>query len=291
MQSTRCLLGRVELEAQGEIGEMESLTLNDGGRLPVLGLGTWQMGGGRSRDYSRDDEMAAIVRDAIAMGYTHIDTAEMYGVGHCEELVGRAMQDFAREDIFLTTKVLADNVRYDDLLRALDGSLERLQTEYADMYLIHWPNPSVPLEETFRALNRVVAEGRVKRVGVSNFDVALFREAEELCETPVVTNQVRYNLYTREPEENGLLRYCQENNVVLTAYCPLKDGVMQNETVQAVARKHGASAAQVAIRWLTRQPQVVTIPMSTNRDHLRQNMEALTLALDEEDVQRLDASG
>ncbi len=270
---------------------METLALKDGGRLPVLGLGTWQMGGGRSRDYSRDDEMVAIIRDAIAMGYTHIDTAEMYGVGHCEELVGRAMQDFARGEILLTTKVLADNVRYDDLLRALDGSLERLQTEYADMYLIHWPNPSVPLEESFRALNRVVAEGRVKRVGVSNFDVALQREAEALCETPVVTNQVRYNLYTREPEENGLLRYCQENNVVLTAYCPLKDGVMQNETVQAVARKHGASAAQVAIRWLTRQPQVVTIPMSTNRDHLRQNMEALTLALDEEDVQRLDAIG
>lgn len=270
---------------------MESLKLNDGGSLPVLGLGTWQMGGGRSRDYSRDEEMAAIIHDAIEMGYTHIDTAEMYGVGHCEELVGRAMQEFAREDIFLTTKVLADNVRYDDLLRALDGSLERLQTEYADMYLIHWPNPNVPLAESFRALNRVVAEGRVKRVGVSNFDVALLREAEALCETPVVTNQVRYNLYTREPEEDGLLRYCQENSVVLTAYCPLKDGVMQNETVQAVARKHGASAAQVAIRWLTRQPQVVTIPMSTNRDHLRQNMEALTLALDEEDVQRLDAIG
>ena len=267
---------------------METLTLNDGGRLPVLGLGTWQMGGGRSRDYSRDDEMVAIIRDAIAMGYTHIDTAEMYGVGHCEELVGRAMQEFAREEIFLTTKVLADNLRYDDLLRALDRSLEHLQTEYADMYLIHWPNPNVPLEETFRALNRVAADGRVKRIGVSNFDVPLLREAQELCETPVVTNQVRYNLYSREPEENGLLRYCQENNVVLTAYCPLKDGVMQDGTVQAVARKHGATAAHVAIRWLTRQQQVVTIPMSTNRDHLRQNIEALTLALDDEDVQRLN---
>jgi diketogulonate reductase-like aldo/keto reductase len=198
------------------------------------------------------------------------------------------MQDFAREEIFLTTKVLADNVRYDDLLRALDRSLEHLQTDHADLYLIHWPNPDVPLEESFRALNRVVAEGRVKRIGVSNFDVALLREAQELCETPVVTNQVRYNLYTRAPEQDGLLRYCQENNIVLTAYSPLKDGVMQNETVQAVARKHGATAAQVAIRWLTRQPQVVTIPMSTNRDHLRQNLEALALALDEEDVQRLN---
>lgn len=267
---------------------MESLVLNDGGRLPVLGLGTWEMGGGRSSDYSRDNEMIALIRDAIEMGYTHIDTAEMYGVGHCEELVGRAMQNFAREDIFLTTKVLPDNLRHDDLLRALDGSLERLQTDYADLYLIHWPNPDVSLEESFKALNRVAADGKVKRVGVSNFDVPLLRRAQELCATPVVTNQVRYNLHTRSPERNGLLGYCQENGIVLTAYSPLKDGVMQNETVQAVARKHNTTGAQVALRWLTRQPQVVTIPMSTDRAHMQQNLDALTLALDEEDVQRLN---
>ena len=131
-------------------------------------------------------------------------------------------RSFAREEIFLTTKVLPDNVRHDDLLRALDGSLERLQTDYVDLYLIHSPNPDVALEESFKALNRVAAEGRVKRVGVSNFDVPLLRQAQELCETPVVTNQVRYNLYTRAPEQDGLLRYCQENNIVLTAYSPLE---------------------------------------------------------------------
>jgi len=219
---------------------MENVTLNDGGRLPVLGLGTWEMGGGRSPDSSQDAEMTALIRDAIEMGYTHIDTAEMYGVGHCEELVGRALQEFDRDEIFLTTKVLPDNLRHDDLLRALDGSLKRLQTDYADLYLIHWPNPDVPLEESFAALNKAAADGRVKRVGVSNFDPPLLRRAQALCATPVVTDQVRYNLHTRKPEENGLLRYCQEKNIILTAYSPLKDGVMQNETVQAVARKHGA---------------------------------------------------
>jgi diketogulonate reductase-like aldo/keto reductase len=267
---------------------METLILNDSGRLPVIGLGTWAMGGDRRPDHSRDDEMTALIQDAIEMGYTHIDTAEMYGAGHCEDLVGRALQNFAREDIFVTTKVLPDNLRHDDLLRALDGSLQRLQTDYADLYLIHWPDPDVPLEESFRALNRAAADGRIRRVGVSNFELPLLRRAQALCATPIVTDQVRYNLHTRAPEQSGLLRYCQENNIVLTAYSPLKDGVMGNETVQSVARKHGATAAQVALRWLTRQPQVVTIPMSSDRAHLRQNLEALTLTLDEEDVQRLD---
>ena len=267
---------------------MDNLILNDGGRMPVLGLGTWQMGGGRSADHSQDDETTALIRDAIEMGYTHIDTAELYGAGHSEDLVGRALQSYARDGIFLTTKVWGTNLAHDDLLRALDGSLRRLQTDYADLYLIHHPSDDVPLEETFAALNRAVADGRVKRVGVSNFEVPLLRRAQALCATPVVTDQVRYNLHEREPQQNGLLRYCQENGIVLTAYSPLKDGVLQNETVQSIARKHGATPAQVALRWLTRQSQVVTIPMSMNRAHLRQNVEALTLALDEEDAQRLD---
>ena len=267
---------------------METLTLNDGGRLPAVGLGTWDIGGGRTSDHSRDDEMTALIRDAIEMGYTHIDTAEMYGAGHCEDLVGRALQDFNRDEIFVTTKVLPDNLRYDDLLRALDGSLKRLQTDYADLYLIHWPDPDVPLEESFRALNRAVADGRIRRVGVSNFEVPLLRQAQELCATPVVNDQVRYNLHTRAPEQNGLLRYCQENDVVLTAYSPLKDGVLQNGTIQAVASKHGATAAQVAIRWLTLKPNVVTIPKSSKRTRLRENLEALQLELDEDDVRRLN---
>jgi len=270
---------------------MENLLLNDGGTLPLLGLGTWQMGGGSSADYSQDNETVALIQDAIDMGYTHIDTAEMYGAGHSEELVGRALHAFPRSEIFLTTKVWWTNLAYDDLLRAVDGSLQRLQTDFVDLYLIHRANHDIPLEETLRALNRVVTEGKVKRVGVSNFDVPLLQRAQTLCQTPVVTNQVRYNLHARQPQQNGLLHYCQENDIVLTAYSPLKDDVLHNATVQAIAQKHRATPAQVALRWLIRQPWVVTIPMSSNRAHLRQNLETFSLTLDEEDLQRLSESG
>ncbi len=269
---------------------MENLVFSDGSPFPVIGLGTWQMGGRYSADHSRDRETVRLIQDALAMGYTHIDTAEMYGAGHAEELVGQALSRSARDRVFLTTKVWHTNLRRDSVLRSLEGSLHRLQVDCVDLYLIHWPNEAVPLQETFAALNRAVADGQIRRVGVSNFDVKLLQRAQDLCATPIVNNQVRFNLHERSPETSGLLRYCQENHIILTAYCPLKDGVLHNPTVQAIARKHGASAAQVALRWLTRQPMVAAIPMSTNREHLRQNLETHSLELDADDVRQLNDS-
>ncbi len=268
---------------------MEKLVFKDGGLFPVIGLGTWQMGGRYDADFANDTEVVSLIRDALAMGYTHIDTAEMYGAGHTEELVGQALSEYSQNDVFLTTKVWQTNLRYDSVLRSLEGSLCRLQRDYVDLYLIHWPSEAVPLEETFEALNLAVTEGKIRRVGVSNFDVPLLQRAQELCATPIVNNQVRFNLHERAPETTDLLHYCQKNNIVLTAYCPLKDGVLSNSTVLTIARKHGVSPAQVALRWLTRQPLVATIPMSTNREHLRQNLETNSLDLDEDDVRQLDS--
>lgn len=268
---------------------MQYETLPDGSQIPVLGLGTWPMGGGTSADYSRDEEYVALIQQAIEMGYTHIDTAESYGDNHTEELVGRAIQGFDRSDLFITTKVSPEHLHYKDVLKSLEGSLKRLDTDYVDLYLIHWPNDSIPLSDTFRALNQVVADGRVKRVGVSNFDVDLLQEARELAETPIATDQVRYNLLDQKPRQNGLLAYCQQNAIPLTAYSPLKGGVLNHATVVDIAQKHQCTPAQVALNWLVRQPQVITIAMSSDEDHLQQNLEALSLALSEEDVQRLNA--
>ena len=268
---------------------MEDIMLEDGGSFPAIGLGTWQMGGRHSADSSRDAEMTSLIRDALDMGYRHIDTAEMYGAGHAEQLVGQALAGRPREGIFLTTKVWNTNLRRRDLLQSLDASLRRLQVDHVDLYLIHWPNDEVPLEETFDALNLAVAQGKALRVGVSNFDLPLLQRARQLCATPIATNQVRFNLHTRNPEQSGLLRYCQQHRIAVTAYSPLKDGVLSLPSVQAVARKHDASPAQVALHWLIRKPWVAAIPMSTNRLHLRQNLDADRLELDEEDLNRLDA--
>ena len=270
---------------------MDNLVLNDGGLFPVIGLGTWQMGGRYSADFSRDKETVSLIRDALEMGYMHIDTAEMYGAGHTEELVGQALSRGSRNEIFLTTKVWHTNLNYESLLQSLEGSLQRLQVDYVDLYLVHWPNAEIPLAETFEALNLAVADNKIRRVGVSNFDVSLLQRAQGLCATPIVTNQIRFNLHERHPEISGLLRFCQENHIVLTAYSPLKDGVLNNPTVRSIAKKHGSTAAQVALRWLTRQPLVAAIPTSSNREHLRQNFETQNLELDEDDVRQLDAIG
>jgi diketogulonate reductase-like aldo/keto reductase len=267
---------------------MQYETLPDGSQIPVLGLGTWQMGGGSQPDYSRDDETVQIIVQAVEMGYTHIDTAEAYGRNHCEELVGRAMKEFNRDELFITTKISPEHLHYEDVHKAIQGSLKRLDTDYVDLYLIHWPNDKIPLEETFRALNEIMADGRVRRVGVSNFSVSQMRHSMELCETPLATNQVRYNLLDREPVRSGLLEFCQRNDIPLTAYSPLKSGVLEHPIVQEIAQRHDCTPGQVALYWLTRQPRVITIPMSQNLDHLRQNMEALSLDLSADEITELD---
>ncbi len=264
-------------------------TLYDGTEVPVIGLGTWRIGGGMSADYSRDDYYVDVIQTAIEMGYTHIDTAEMYGSGHTEELVGQAIAPFDRHELFITTKVWSSNLRYADVLDAFEGSLRRLGTDYVDLYLIHWPNSSIPLEETFRALNELVAGDRARYVGVSNFSLEQLKRAEQLSDVPIATNQVEYHVLTRRPRRNGVLTYCQDNDILLTAYEPLGKGrVLNNRELQHLAEKYDATPAQVAINWLVRQPKVITIPKSDKVNHLQQNLEAVDLELAAEDVTKLN---
>lgn len=264
--------------------------LHDGGMIPVLGLGTWRMGGDMTPSYAHDRRELEGIKTALELGYTHIDTAEIYGSGHAEELIGQAIRGGDRSRLFLTSKVWSANLRYQDVLQALEGSLRRLGVSYLDMYLIHWPNPSIPLEDTFRALNELVAQGKVRYIGVSNFDLEQLKQAKALAQVPLATNQVHYSLLHREPERNDLLSYCQDNGILLTAYRPLEKGeVIDHPVVREIAHQRQATPAQVAIKWLIDKPKVITIPKAVSRQHLEENLGALSVELTAADLARLDA--
>jgi diketogulonate reductase-like aldo/keto reductase len=271
------------------MAEAKFENLPGSGKIPLLGLGTWGMGGGVSPNYSQDDKVIHAIKYALELGYTHIDTAEIYTSGHMEELVGQAIRGHQREKLFITTKVKPANLRYQDVLDSFAGSLKRLRTDYVDLYLIHWPNSSIPLEDSFRALNQLVDRGQVRHLGVSNFNLSQLKEAGDLSETAIVTNQVPYSVFERQYVRNGVLGYCQQNEIVVTAYTPIEKGrVAQDSEIRQIADKHGATPVQIALNWLIRQPKVIAIPMSMDEKHLEENLGALDIELSEEDAQRLD---
>ena len=261
-------------------------------KIPIIGLGTWNIGGGMVPDYSSDGEEVEAIQNAIRMGYTHIDTAQMYGAGHTEELVGRAIRHFKRHELFITTKVWSTHLREPDVLREVEASLRRLGLSYIDLLLIHWPNKAISLEETFRAFNRLISDGTVRYVGVSNFSVVQLEEAKRHSEVPIATNQVEYNLLHREPELNGVLSYCQESSILLTAYEPLgKGSILQHKGLKVLADRYSVTVAQLAIAWLLQKPKVITIPKSTKEAHLRENLEVLNIALPPQAFDDMNALG
>ncbi|MEZ4591288.1 MAG: aldo/keto reductase [Chloroflexota bacterium] len=267
---------------------MRTVTLFDGTQLPVMGLGTWAMGGRSRPDPSQDERALKAIRTALEIGYTHIDTAEMYASGHTEELVGQAIRGFDRSKLFITSKVMPPNLSYKRTLASLDGSLQRLGIEQIDLYLIHWRDHT-PLRETFRALNEAVRAGKIRYLGVSSFDLDDMKEAQELSETPIVTNQIPYSLATRSYVKNGVIPYCQANNIVVTAYSPVEEGQLRVQTVLAeIAAAHNATPYQIALAWLVQQPWVITIPMSHNPVHLQQNWDAASITLTPDEMARLE---
>lgn len=256
--------------------------------LPKIGFGTWQIGGGSSANPKLDGASLTAIRAALEIGYTHFDTAEMYGAGHAEELLGQAIRELRvnRESLFITSKVLPSHLQYEQVLRACENSLRRLQQmDYIDLYLIHWPQMGMRLEDTFRALNKLVRDGKVKHLGVSNFNLKLLKESQSFSETPILTNQVPYSLSDRSYVKNGVLEYCRQNDVLLTAYEPLDKGNLRaTHALDAVARTHRATIFQIALAWLIHQPCVITIPMSLNPQHIRENFDAADIELSDEEM-------
>ncbi|MGZ5062117.1 MAG: aldo/keto reductase [Usitatibacter sp.] len=242
--------------------------------MPRLGMGTWHMGESPAR-HARE---VAVLRLGLELGMNLIDTAEMYGEGGAESAVGEAVRG-RREGVFIVSKFYPHHASRAKLRAACAASLRQLGIERLDLYLLHWRGP-VPLEETVATLEELVAEGRIARWGVSNFDVA---DLEDLVAVPgganVAANQVLYNLARRGPEFD-LLPWCARHGVRVMAYSPLDEGsLVRHPAVDAVARELGATPAQVAVAWTLRDPLVVSIPKAASPEHMRENRAALDLVL------------
>lgn len=261
---------------------MKTVTLSDETIVPALGQGTWKMGEGE-RD--RKDEVAAL-RLGIDLGMTLIDTAEIYGEGAAEEVVAEAIED-RRERVFLVTKVSPQNATRIGLPRACARSLRRLRTEVIDLYLLHWRGRT-PLEETVEAFEKLRAEGKILRWGVSNFDVA---DLEELDQSAHPADQVLYHLEARGIEFD-LLPWCLAHGLPVMAYSPLGQGgeLLRDPTLARIARRHDATPAQIALAWVLRQPQVIAIPKAGDPAHVRANAVARELRLTEQDLSELDSA-
>lgn len=259
-------------------------------QIPKIGFGTWTIGGQHTADLTCDEQSLFALRSALDVGYTHFDTAEMYAAGHAEELLGKAIreQGLPREALFITSKVSASHLKYEEVLSCCENSLRRLGMDTLDLYLIHWPKLGMKLEEAFRALNKLVQMGKVRHLGVSNFNLKLLKQAVALSETPLLTNQVSYSIPDRAYEKNGVLEYCQQNNILLTAYTPVKRrNIKSNKTIQAIAQARGVTPQQIALAWLTTQPRVIAIPMSLNPAHQAENLQAADIVLSAEEMGQL----
>jgi diketogulonate reductase-like aldo/keto reductase len=259
-------------------------------KMPKVGFGTWSIGGREAPDARQDAKSLAALRSALMLGYTHFDTAEMYAGGHCEELLGRAIRKSGidRSSLIITSKVSAENLSTQRVVEACAASLTRLQTDYIDLYLIHWPNRSIPLSETLEGLNHLRRTGKVRHLGVSNFDLALLKRAEALSESPLLTNQVPLSIFERGYVVSGVLEHCQSKGILVTAYSPVKHRQLPTDpSVAKLAAERNLTPVQVALAWVCSQPGVITIPMSTDPLHQRDNLDAADVILTAEEMRRL----
>ena len=265
--------------------------LKSGFEMPVYGLGTWQMGGREVRNPENDDEAdIQAIKSAIDLGITHIDTAESYADGYTETLIGRAIKDYDRSKLFIVSKVKEINLHYDDVINSAQASLKRLGINYLDLYLIHMPSLTIPIDETMKAMDFLKSEGLIKNIGVSNFNVEEFEKAQSFTKNKIVANQLHLNLKYREAERRGLLDYCQKNDVMFIAWRPLQKGVLlleKENILDEMAKKYHKTPSQIAINWLISQENVVTLSKTRNVEHLKDNLGALDFGMEKYDIERL----
>ncbi len=262
--------------------------LPSGRPIPVLGQGTWGMGDDPSR---RASEIAAL-RLGLDLGMNLIDTAEMYGEGGAEEIVGEAIAE-GREDVFVVSKVYPHNATRSGAIKACERSLRRLKTDYIDLYLLHWRG-DVPLAETVEAFQQLRETGKILEHGVSNFDLVDMEEWIAVAGgDEVATNQVLYNLMHRGIEWD-LIPWSRERQIPIMAYSPVahktdeQKRMFNDRTIKLIAAEHGATPAQIALAWVLREPDLIAIPKASRPEHIRQNRAAFDIQLTDDDLEKLD---
>ncbi|MCD1125229.1 aldo/keto reductase [Jinshanibacter sp. LJY008] len=264
---------------------MRYITLPSGDDVPVFGQGTWFMGE-RGSDIQREVQT---LRQGIERGLSLIDTAEMYADGGAERVVGAAIKG-CRDDVFLVSKVLPGNASAQGTIAACEGSLKRLGTEYIDLYLLHWRG-HIPLEETINAMEDLVEQGKIGQWGVSNFDVDDLEELLSIVDNEqIATNQVLYNL-SRRGIEYDLLPWCRSNSMPVMAYSPIEQArLLEHPALVKVAKRHHATPAQIALAWVLRDHNIITIPKASSVEHMIENIGSLSIHLEHEDYVTLDAA-
>jgi diketogulonate reductase-like aldo/keto reductase len=260
-----------------------------GEKVSTIGMGTWGIG-----VYSSSEERSRQVRAlqrGLELGINLIDTAEMYHSGRSEQIVGEAVKGM-REKVFIATKVSPDHLHRQEVLSACEGSLKHLGTSYIDLYQVHWPNPRVPIKETMAAMEELVAAGKIRHIGVSNFDVKETKAAREaLSKNDVASNQVEYSLRNRYVEAD-ILPYCEKEKVSLIAYSPLARGnVLFSRMPKGLQERYGLTPAQMMLNWVTRSERVLAIPKSANLSHQDENAASVSVRLTGSEYDQISSVG
>ncbi len=254
---------------------MKEINLQNGDKIPALGFGTYKLTG---------SEGIKAMETALDVGYRHIDTAEDY---HNQVEVSQAIKNssIAREDLFITSKVSYEHLHYGDVIKACEETLQELNTDYLDLYLIHWPNKKIPIEETLRALSNLKADGKILNIGVSNFTIKHLEGVKDVTDEDIVINQVEIHPYLYQKE---LYEYCNDNNISLTAYSPIaRGGVFGDPVIVEIGKKYNKNEAQITLKWMI-QKDIIVIPRSSNGAHIKANFDIFDFELNIDDIYRID---
>ncbi len=265
--------------------------------LPKLGLGTWEMGGRHVPDRSDDKKWIDAIAFSIENGIRHIDTAAIYGGGHTERLVGESIRHYPRNEVFITTKVSGDRLQFSEVIRSAADSCKRLGIDQIDLFLLHWPNPRIPISQTMSAVNKLLEDKVIRYFGLSNFPVELIREVMLFTDAPLITNQIEYNIITRNggsynrKVEDEIIPFCVKNNISITAWRPMAKGIDLGKypVIGQFAAKYDKTPHQIALNWLINKPMMMAIPKMSRPEHILQNIEATQFAMEPEDYQMLEA--